>query len=87
MYGAAVCQPFIEQRVVIFVLLGSDTRIASLFKCDISYLWRVARSLCNCRASCSPSTGTGGEVYFLVPIIGTWQLPAGSATTLLLIIP
>jgi len=26
--------------------------IASVFKCDFWYLWRVARSLCICRASC-----------------------------------
>jgi len=27
--------------------------IASLFKCDISYLWLVAQSVCMCRACCS----------------------------------
>ena len=27
-------------------------RIARIFKCEISYLWLVARSLCICRASC-----------------------------------
>jgi len=32
------------------VLEGHST-IAELFKCDISYLWHVARSLCICRAS------------------------------------
>jgi len=26
--------------------------IASLFNCNISYLWHIARSLCICRASC-----------------------------------
>jgi len=32
--------------------LKGYSSIASLFKCDISYLWRVARSFCICRASC-----------------------------------
>jgi len=33
--------------------LETHSPIASLFKCDISYLWRVARSLCICTASFS----------------------------------
>jgi len=36
-------------------VLEGHFSIASLFKCHISYLWRVARSLCICRASCSLS--------------------------------
>jgi len=32
--------------------------IASLFKCDISYLWRVARSRCICGASCLVLSGS-----------------------------
>jgi len=27
-------------------------QLANLFKCDISYLWHVAQSLCICRALC-----------------------------------
>jgi len=33
-------------------VLEGHSPIASHFKCDIWYLWRVARSLCICRASC-----------------------------------
>jgi len=33
-------------------VLEGNSPIASLFKYDIAYLWRVARSLCICRASC-----------------------------------
>jgi len=33
-------------------VLEVHSPIASILKCDISYLWRVARSLCICRASC-----------------------------------
>ena len=33
-------------------VLEGHSPIASLFKCDISYFWCVARSLCICRASC-----------------------------------
>jgi len=33
-------------------VLEGNFPTASLLKCDISYLWRVARSLCICRASC-----------------------------------
>jgi len=33
-------------------VLEGHSLIASLFNCDISYLWRVARSLCICRACC-----------------------------------
>jgi len=32
-------------------VLEGHSPIASFFKCDISYLWHVARSLCICRAS------------------------------------
>jgi len=32
-------------------VLEGHSLIASFFKCDISYLWRVARSLCICRSS------------------------------------
>jgi len=38
--------------VMTLSVLEGDSPIASLFKCDISYLWRVARSLCIGRASC-----------------------------------
>jgi len=34
------------------VLEGHHSATAGLFKCDLSYLWRVARFLCICRASC-----------------------------------
>jgi len=36
--------------------------IASLFKCDILYLWRVKRSLCICRASCSYSRAAVNKI-------------------------
>jgi len=36
-----------------FNVVCGHSSIACLFKCDISYLWCVARSLCMCRASCS----------------------------------
>jgi len=39
--------------VMTLSVLEGHSPIASLLKCDISYLWRVARSLCICRASCS----------------------------------
>jgi len=38
--------------VMILSVFGGNSIIASLFKCDISYLWRVARSLCICIALC-----------------------------------
>jgi len=38
--------------VMTLSVFESNSPIASIFKCDISYLWRVARSLCICRASC-----------------------------------
>jgi len=34
------------------IVLEGFFSIASLFVCYFSYLWRVARSLCTCRASC-----------------------------------
>jgi len=33
-------------------VLEGHSPITSLLNCDISYLWRVARSHCICRASC-----------------------------------
>jgi len=35
-----------------FSVLEDHSPIASLYKCDISYLWRVLPSLCICKASC-----------------------------------
>jgi len=32
-------------------VLQDHSPIASLFKCDISYLWRVARSLCSTKSN------------------------------------
>jgi len=37
---------------MILSVLEGHSPMASLFKCDISYLWRVVRSLCICRAYC-----------------------------------
>jgi len=37
--------------VMILSVLEGHSPIASLFKCDISYLCHVTRSLCICRAS------------------------------------
>ena len=34
--------------VMTLSVIEGHSPIASLFRCDISYLWRVARSLCNC---------------------------------------
>jgi len=34
------------------IVVEGHSPIAIFFKCDISYLWPVARSLCICRASC-----------------------------------
>jgi len=45
-----VCQ---KAAIVMTVsVLESHSPIASLLKCDILYLWCIARSLCICRASC-----------------------------------
>ena len=38
--------------VMTFSVLEGHSPIASLFKCNISYFWCVAQSLCICRASC-----------------------------------
>jgi len=45
----------IAATVVTVNVLEGHFLIASLFKCDISYLWHVTRSLCICRASCPMS--------------------------------
>ena len=42
-------------------VLEGHSPIASLFKCNISFLWCVARSLCICGAS-----------YVLRPVIAHW---------------
>jgi len=34
-------------------VLEGHSPIAGLFMCDISYLWRLARFLCICRACCT----------------------------------
>jgi len=41
--------------------------IASLFKCDISYLWRVAQSFCISRASCYPNKAVLARVLAIQP--------------------
>jgi len=41
----------IAASVMTLSILKGHFPIASLFKCDVSYLWHVARSLCICRAS------------------------------------
>jgi len=33
-------------------VIEGHSPVASLFKCDILYLWRIMWSLCICRASC-----------------------------------
>jgi len=38
--------------VMTLSVLDGNFLIASLFKCDISYLWHIVWSLCICRASC-----------------------------------
>jgi len=38
--------------VMTLSVLEGHPAFASLFKCDVSYLWHVMWSLCICRASC-----------------------------------
>jgi len=38
--------------VMTLSVLEGHSPIASLFKCNISYLWHLTWSLCICRASC-----------------------------------
>jgi len=43
--------------VITLSVLEGHSSIPSLLKCDISKMWRVARSLCICRASSSSTHG------------------------------
>jgi len=54
-------------------VLEGHTPIASLFKCNISYFWRVTPSPCICRASCSVWTGLGlllALMFQMAPYVG-----------------
>jgi len=48
----------IAEIVMTLSVREGHSYIASLFKCDILYLWHVTWSFCICRASCSFSSYT-----------------------------
>jgi len=55
-------------------VLEGHSPIASLFKCDILYLWHVARFLCICRVSCASAGSRPGEGRWVPRLYSSWGI-------------